>query len=121
MQILCSEVSHSEVNNKVNCRSAICTSPLGSNSNPCAHEAAMALKYGIAGINFIPQRAEEQFNLENLAKDLRDLQLQTFVHLHQNQHAEIDMDKDYYSVPKDVDSLTPTPDDTCNIQLFNRE
>ena len=45
--------SDSEVNYEVDCRSGICTCPLGSNGNPCAHQAEVALKYGIAGINFI--------------------------------------------------------------------
>ena len=78
--------------------------------------------YGIAGINFIPQRAEERLNLAKLAiGDHKDLQLQKFVHLHHNQHAQTDMVNDDHSVPLDVDSLSPTPDDTCKIQSFDKE
>ena len=40
---------------------------MGNNGNLYAHQAAVALKYGIAGINFIPQRPEERFSLAKLA------------------------------------------------------
>ena len=59
--------TESEVNYEVDCRTGICTCPMGINGNPCAHQAAAALKYGIPGINFIPQRPEKRFNLAVLA------------------------------------------------------
>jgi len=88
----------------------MCTCPLGSNGNPCAHQVAVALKYGIAGINFIPQRLEERLSLAKLAiGDHKELELQKFVHLHQNQHAKIDMDNHDYVVPMEVDyDIPPT-------------
>ena len=64
---------------------------MGSNGNPCAHQAVVALKYGIAGINFIPQRPEERFSLAELAiGNHKELQLQKCVHLHQKNPAEMD-------------------------------
>lgn len=41
----------------------------------------MALKYGITGINFIPQRPKERLSLAKLAiGDHKELELQKFVH-----------------------------------------
>ena len=102
----------------------MCTCPLGSNGNPCAHQAAVALKYGIAGINFIPQRPEERICLAKLAiGDHKELHLQKFVHLHQNEHAiNIDMDTNDYCVPMEVDSALPTTqDDTSSSQSSDEE
>ena len=116
--------TNSEVKYEVDCRTGMCTCPLGSNGNPCVHQAAVALKYGIAGINFIPQRPEERIRLAKLAiGDHKELHLQKFVHLHQNEHAiNIDMDTNDYCVPMEVDSaLPPTQDDTSSSQSFDEE
>jgi len=115
--------TNTEVNYQVDCRTGMCTCPLGNNGNPCAHQAAVALKYGIAGINFIPQRPEERISLAKLAiGDHKELHLQKFVHLHQNKHADIDMDTNDYFVPMDVDSdLLSTEDDTSSSPSSDRE
>ena len=116
--------TNSEVKYEVDCRTGMCTCPLGSNGNPCAHQAAVALKYGIAGINFIPQRPEERIRLAKLAiGDHKELHLQNFVHLHQNEQAiNIDMDTNDYCVPMEVDSaLPPTQDDTSSSQSSDEE
>ena len=116
--------TNSAVKYEVDCRTGMCTCPLGSNGNPCAHQAAVALKYGIAGINFIPQRPEERICLAKLAiGDHKELHLQKFVHLHQNEHAiNIDMDTNDYCVPMEVDSALPTTqDDTSSSQSSDEE
>ncbi|KAL9978127.1 hypothetical protein ACROYT_G015612 [Oculina patagonica] len=115
--------TNSELNYEVDCRTGMCSCLLGSNGNPCAHQAAVALKYGIAGINFIPQRPEERFSLAKLAiGDHKELQLQKFVHLHQNQHAVSDMNSNDYVIPMDVDSaIPPTKDDISSSQSSDKE
>ena len=35
----------------------------GINGNVCLHQVAVALKYGISILNFIPQTAKERFNI----------------------------------------------------------
>ena len=85
---------------------------MGNNGNPCAHQAAVALKYGIAGINFIPQRPEERFSLAKLATgNHKELQSEKFVHLHQKNTAEMEMDSGDQCVPLHVNSLCETPDE----------
>lgn len=51
----------------VDCNLAICTCQQGVNGNACSHQAAVALKFGINNANFIPQTANETFNLATLA------------------------------------------------------
>ena len=77
----------------------------------------MALKYGIAGINFIPQRPEESFSPAKLAiGNHKELQLEKFVHLHQKNTAEMEMDSGEQCVPLEVNSLCETPDEPqCHI------
>ena len=106
-----------EVSYEVDCRIGICTCPIGSNGNPCAHQAAVALKYGIAYINFIPQGAEQRFSLAKLAiGNHKELQLEKFVHFHQKNTAEMEMDSGDQCVPLDVNSLCETPDEPqCHI------
>ena len=36
---------------------------MGINGNACLHQVAVALKYGISNLNFIPQTAKERFNI----------------------------------------------------------
>ena len=54
----------------VDSKKGMCTCLLGCNGNPCAHQAAFALEYGITGINFIPQIPEERYRLAVFAKKL---------------------------------------------------
>ena len=53
----------------------------------------------------------------------KELHLQKFVHLHQNEHAvNIDMDTNDYCVPMEVDSaLPPTQDDASSSQSSDEE
>ncbi|CAH3027941.1 unnamed protein product, partial [Porites evermanni] len=108
--------SDSGVTYEVNCQTGICSCPMGSNSKPCAHQAAVALKYGIAGINFIPQKPEEGFNLAKLAiGNHQELQLQKFVHLHERPSIDMRVDSNDHVVPMATDTLSEaTPgDDSC--------
>lgn len=108
--------SDSGVTYEVNCQTGICSCPMGSNSKPCAHQAAVALKYGIAGINFIPQKPEEGFNLAKLAiGNHQELQLQKFVHLHERPSIDMCVDSNDHVVPMATDTLSEaTPgDDSC--------
>ena len=106
--------SDSGVTYEVNCQTGICSCPMGSNGNPCAHQAAVALKYGIAGINFIPQKPEERFNLAKLAiGNHQELQLHKFVHLHERTSIDMCVDSNDHVVPMDTDSLATPADDSC--------
>ena len=106
--------SDSGVTYEVNCQTGICSCPTGGNGNPCAHQAAVALKYGIAGINFIPQKPEERFNLAKLAiGNHQDLQLHKFVHLHERTSIDMCVDSNDHVVPMDTDSLATPADDSC--------
>jgi len=106
--------SDSGVTYEVNCQTGICSCPMGSNGNPCAHQAAVALKYGIAGINFIPQKPKERFNLAKLAiGNHQELQLHKFVHLHERTSIDMCVDSNDHVVPMDTDSLATPADDSC--------
>ena len=62
----------------------ICTCQKGVNGNACSHQAAVALKFGINNANFIPQTANERFNLATLAVgSSHSFRVTQFVSLHQ--------------------------------------
>lgn len=44
---------------QVNTSLGICTCPHGENGSGCAHQAAVALKYGGGNLNFVSQSAQE--------------------------------------------------------------
>lgn len=68
----------------VDCTLGICTCPQGMNGNACPHQAAVALKFGINNINFVPQTANERFNLAILAVgNNKHFSVTQFVSLHQ--------------------------------------
>ena len=77
-----------------------CTCKQGMNGNACPHQAAVALKFGINNINFIPQTAKERFNLAILAVGSKNnFSVTQFVSLHQkeiesNHHLYRDQEKD---------------------------
>ena len=105
--------SDSGVTYEVNCQTGICSCPMGSNGNFCAHQAAIALKYGIAGINFIPQKPEERFNLAKLAiGNHQELQQHKFVRLHERTFIDMCVDSNDHAVPMDTDSLSTAADDS---------
>ena len=51
----------------VDCSLGSSTCQQGINGNACLHQVAVALKYGISNLNFIPQTAKERFNIAILA------------------------------------------------------
>ena len=70
----------------VDCNLGICTCQQGLNGNACPHQAAVALKFGINNINFIPQTANERFNLATLAVGSnQNFRVSQFVSLHQKE------------------------------------
>ena len=106
--------SDSGVTYEVNCQTGICSCLMRSNGNPCAHQAAVALKYGIAGISFIPQKPKERFNLAKLAiGNHQELQLHKFVHLHERTSIDMCVDSNDHVVPMDTASLATPADDSC--------
>ena len=70
----------------VDCNLGICTCQQGVNGNACPHLAAVALKFGINNANFIPQTANERFNLATLAVGSnKTFRVTQFVSLHQKE------------------------------------
>ena len=62
----------------------ICTCPKGENGSGCAHQAAVALKYGGGNTNFIPRSAQDRYALAVLAiGDNPHLKVGQFVQLHE--------------------------------------
>ena len=77
----------------VDCNLGICTCQQGANGNACSHQAAVALKFGINNANFIPQTANERFNLATLAVGSNNsFRVTQFVSLQQK---EIENNPDY--------------------------
>ena len=77
----------------VDCSLGICTCLQGVNGNACPHQAAVALKFGINNVNFIPQTANDRFNLATLAVGSnRNFSVTQFVSLHQK---EIESNPDF--------------------------
>ena len=78
-----------------------CTCPQGMNGNACPHQAAVALKFGTNNLNFVPQTANERFNLAILAVGSnKNFSVAQFVSLHQkeiesNPHFYRDQEKDH--------------------------
>ena len=85
----------------VDCTIGTCTCPQGTSGNACPHQAAVALKFGISNINFVPQTAKERFNLAILAVgNNNNFSVTQFVSLHQKEiesspHFYKDQDKDH--------------------------
>ena len=70
----------------VDCNLGICTCQQGVNGNACSHQAAVALKFGTNNANFIPQTANERFNLATLAVGSNNnFRVTQFVSLHQKE------------------------------------
>ena len=62
----------------------ICTCPHGENGTACAHQAAIALRYGGCNLNFMPQSSEERYKLAVLAiGDNPQLNVAKFAQLHE--------------------------------------
>ena len=84
----------------VDCVLGTCTCEQGMNGNACPHQAAVALKFGLNNINFIPQTAKERFNLAILAVGTNNnFSVTQFVSLHQkeiesNPHFSQEQEKD---------------------------
>ena len=94
----------SNVVHVVDCNLGICTCQQGVNGNACPHQAAVALKFGINNVNFIPQTAKERFNLATLAVGSnQSFSVAQFVSLHQkeienntNFSGDYEMEEKYY-------------------------
>ena len=111
----------------VDCTIGTCTCPKGTNGNVCPHQAAVALKFGISNINFVPQTAKERFNLAILAVgNNNNFSVIQFVSLHQKEigsrpHFYKDQDKDHDepqvilpSMPDDSqESISTETNDNC--------
>ena len=88
----------------VDCNLGICTCQQGVNGNARPHQAAVALKFGINNVNFIPQTAKERFNLATLAVGSnQSFSVAQFVSLHQkeienntNFSGDYEMEEKYY-------------------------
>ena len=96
----------------VDCSLGICTCLQGVNGNACPHQAAVALKFGINNVNFIPQTANDRFNLATLALGSnRNFTVTQFVSLHQK---EIESNPDFSGdCEMEEDTLPPlTVNDT---------
>ena len=71
-----------------------CTCQQGMNGNACPHQAAVALKFGTNNLNFVPQTANERFNLAILAVGSnKNFSVAQFVSLHQK---EIESNPHFY-------------------------
>ena len=111
----------------VDCTIGTCTCPQGTSGNACPHQAAVALKFGISNINFVPQTAKERFNLAILAVgNNNNFSVTQFVSLHQKEiesspHFYKDQDKDHDeqqvilpSMPADSqESISTETNDNC--------
>ena len=72
-----------------------CTCPKGENGSGCAHEAAVALKYGGGNINFIPRSAQDRYALAVLAiGDNPQLNVRQFVQLHEKSESVINVENE---------------------------
>ena len=71
------------------------------NGNACPHQAAVALKYGISHLNFIPQTAKERFNIAIVAAgNNTKFNVSQFVSLHQK---EIESDPHFFGDQEEMD------------------
>ena len=95
----------SNVVHVVDCNLGICTCQQGVNGNACPHQAAVALKFGINNANFIPQTANERFNLAALAVGSNNnFRVTQFVSLHQK---EIENNPDFPGECEMEDEMLP--------------
>ena len=90
----------------VDCNLGICTCQQGVNGNAGSHQAAVALKFGIKNVNFIPQTANETFNLATLAvRSNNNFRVAQFVSLHQK---ELENNQDF-SGDCEIEEEMPPP------------
>ena len=95
----------SNVVHVVDCNLGICTCQQGVNGNACPHQAAVALKFGTNNANFIPQTANERFNLAALAVGSNNnFRVTQFVSLHQK---EIENNPDFPGECEMEDEMLP--------------
>jgi len=108
----------SNVVHVVDCNLGICTCQQGVNGNACPHQAAVALKFRINNTNFIPQTANERFNLAALAvRRNHNFRVTQLVSLHQKEiesnpdfSGECEMEEEMLPPLTDNDNEKPTED-----------
>jgi hypothetical protein len=72
-----------------------CTCPKGDNGSGCAHQAAVALKYGGGNTNFVPRSAQDRYALAVLAiGDNPQLNVKQFIQLHEKSESVMNVESE---------------------------